>query len=67
MALIHGSCGLMHFVYQFKATFKERPLLYEVFHPSSLVNFRNPLEGHRQRELGFTTLWNTLEDWKKWA
>ena len=33
----------------------------EVFHPSSLVNFRNRLEEHEQSALGFTTILEALE------
>jgi hypothetical protein len=33
-----------------------------VFHPSSLVNFRNRLEEHQQSALGFTTILNALEE-----
>lgn len=32
-----------------------------VFHPSSLVNFRNRLEEHQQSALGFTTILDALE------
>jgi hypothetical protein len=32
-----------------------------VFHPTTLVNFRNRLEGHQQSALGFTTILNALE------
>jgi transposase len=37
-----------------------RQLGDEVFHPSSLVNFRNRLEEHRQSALGFTIILNAL-------
>jgi len=33
-----------------------------VFHPSSLVNFRNRLEAHQQRALGFTTILEALQE-----
>jgi hypothetical protein len=38
-----------------------RQLGDEVFHPSSLVNFRHRLEEHQQSALGFTTILNALE------
>jgi hypothetical protein len=38
-----------------------RQLGDEVFHPSSLVNFRNRLEEHRQSALGFETILAALE------
>src|ERR1039457_6119564 len=38
-----------------------RQLGDEVFHPSSLVNFRNRLEEHQQSALGFTTILEALE------
>ena len=37
-----------------------RQLGDEVFHPSSLVNFRHRLEQHEQSALGFTTILNAL-------
>ena len=39
-----------------------RQLGDEVFHPSSLVNFRHRLEEHQQTALGFTTILNALEE-----
>jgi transposase len=39
-----------------------RQLGDEVFHPSSLVNFRHRLEEHEQRTLGFTIILNALEE-----
>jgi IS5 family transposase len=33
-----------------------------VFHPTSLVNFRNRLEEHQQSALGFKTIWQGLEE-----
>jgi IS5 family transposase len=33
-----------------------------VFHPTSLVNFRNRLEEHQQSALGFKTIWQALEE-----
>jgi len=39
-----------------------RQLGDEIFHPSSLVNFRHRLEGHQQSALGFTTVLNALEE-----
>jgi IS5 family transposase len=39
-----------------------RQLGDEVFHPTSLVNFRNRLEEHQQRALGFTTILQALEE-----
>jgi len=38
-----------------------RQLGDEVFHPSSLVNFRNRLEEHQQSALGFTIILEALE------
>src|SRR5450759_4881912 len=38
-----------------------RQLGDEVFHPSSLVNFRNRLEAHHQSALGFATILAALE------
>jgi hypothetical protein len=38
-----------------------RQLGDEVFHPTSLVNFRNRLEEHQQSALGFTTILQALE------
>jgi transposase len=38
-----------------------RQLGDEVFHPTSLVNFRHRLEEHQQSALGFTTLLSALE------
>ena len=38
-----------------------RQLGDEVFHPSSLVNFRNRLEDHQQSALGFQTILAALE------
>lgn len=39
-----------------------RQLGDEVFHPTSLVNFRNRLEEHQQSALGFATILKALED-----
>jgi transposase len=39
-----------------------RQLGDEVFHPSSLVNFRNRLEEHQQSTLGFTIILTALEE-----
>lgn len=39
-----------------------RQLGDEVFHPSSLVNFRNRLEEHQQSALGFTIILNALAE-----
>jgi len=39
-----------------------RQLGDEIFHPSSLVNFRSRLEEHEQSALGFTTILNALEE-----
>jgi len=39
-----------------------RQLGDEVFHPSSLVNFRHRLEEHEQSAVGFTTILNALEE-----
>jgi len=39
-----------------------RQLGDEVFHPSSLVNFRHRLEEHQQSAVGFTTVLNALEE-----
>ena len=39
-----------------------RQLGDEVFHPSSLVNFRHRLEEHEQSALGFTIILNALEE-----
>jgi hypothetical protein len=39
-----------------------RQLGDEIFHPSSLVNFRHRLEGHQQSALGFATILNALEE-----
>lgn len=39
-----------------------RQLGDEVFHPSSLVNFRHRLEEHEQGAVGFTTILNALEE-----
>jgi len=39
-----------------------RQLGDEVFHPSSLVNFRHRLEEHQQSAVGFTTILNALEE-----
>ncbi len=39
-----------------------RQLGDEVFHPSSLVNFRNRLEEHQQSALGFTAILEGLEE-----
>lgn len=39
-----------------------RQLGDEVFHPSSLVNFRNRLEEHNQSALGFTIILNALAE-----
>lgn len=33
-----------------------------VFHPTTLVNFRNRLEEHQQSALGFKTIWQALEE-----
>ena len=39
-----------------------RQLGDEVFHPSSLVNFRSRLDEHQQSALGFTTVLDALEE-----
>lgn len=39
-----------------------RQLGDEVFHPTSLVNFRHRLEEHQQSALGFTTILTALEE-----
>jgi hypothetical protein len=39
-----------------------RQLGDEVFHPSSLVNFRNRLQEHQQSALGFTVILNALAE-----
>jgi len=39
-----------------------RQLGDEVFHPSSLVNFRNRLDEHQQSAVAFTTILNALEE-----